>query len=444
MPRCCFWYDNQPVTVEDGATYVLTYDYRVVQNTGKGSGQTTPLPNVRFAKADNVWAGYSVPKNNWSINLEEETGKWFTGSVMFTAELKEPIGNALYFTVNYSENFVGYFDNLRLVRVNKGNGESAVNLNPCGADYIGASKLVYTGKPNEQIKLPKDIKKSGFVFIGWYEDSKLKKRIESEYYTILQSDTTLYAGFARPRLIQDFESFKDIYSPETYRYADMDYELYDARLNADGSSNVHGGNYSVHRKGGDFHTAAFQVLPETSESTKRLIPGLVYRMTMWVKLESKKQDTGAVKIACSQSAYYSWAIDGDWYNVAAIKDLKEGEWTELSFTFYATSYYVSVQTPGNVSMYFDDVTLELLSDAKSSDCSQSIKIDEYVPAFAENSTSLLNGNIDKNLVKETAAAGAAFPAGAAVAIACAAAVIALGGVITVFVVIRKRRRAKKQ
>ncbi len=40
-------YDNQPVTVEDGATYVLTYDYRVVQNTGKGSGQTTPLPNVR-------------------------------------------------------------------------------------------------------------------------------------------------------------------------------------------------------------------------------------------------------------------------------------------------------------------------------------------------------------------------------------------------------------
>ena len=437
-------YDNQPVTVEDGATYVLTYDYRVVQNTGKGSGQTTPLPNVRFAKADNVWAGYSVPKNNWSINLEEETGKWFTGSVMFTAELKEPIGNALYFTVNYSENFVGYFDNLRLVRVNKGNGESAVNLNPCGADYIGASKLVYTGKPNEQIKLPKDIKKSGFVFIGWYEDSKLKKRIESEYYTILQSDTTLYAGFARPRLIQDFESFKDIYSPETYRYADMDYELYDARLNADGSSNVHGGNYSVHRKGGDFHTAAFQVLPETSESTKRLIPGLVYRMTMWVKLESKKQDTGAVKIACSQSAYYSWAIDGDWYNVAAIKDLKEGEWTELSFTFYATSYYVSVQTPGNVSMYFDDVTLELLSDAKSSDCSQSIKIDEYVPAFAENSTSLLNGNIDKNLVKETAAAGAAFPAGAAVAIACAAAVIALGGVITVFVVIRKRRRAKKQ
>ena len=67
-----------------------------------------------------------------------------------------------------------------------------------------------------------------------------------------------------------------------------------------------------------------------------------------------------------------------------------------------------------------------------------------VPAFAENSTSLLNGNIDKNLVKETAAAGAAFPAGAAVAIACAAAVIALGGVITVFVVIRKRRRAKKQ
>lgn len=437
-------YDNQPVTVENGATYVLTYDYRVVQNTGKGSGQTTPLPNVRFARADNVWAGYSVPKNNWSINLEEETGKWFTGSVMFTAELKEPTGNALYFTVNYSENFVGYFDNLRLVRINKKNGESAVNLNPCGADNIGTSKLVYTGKPNEQIKLPKDIKKSGFVFIGWYEDSKLKKRIESEYYTILQSDTTLYAGFARPKLTQDFEGFGNIYSPEMYRYADMDYELYDSRLNAGGGDNVHGGYYSVHRKGNDFHTAAFQILPETSESTKRLIPGLVYKMTMWVKLESKKQDTGAVKIACSQSAYYSWAIDGDWYNVAAIKDLKEGEWTELSFTFYATSYYVSVQTPGNVSMYFDDVTLELLTDAKTSDCSQSVKIDEYVPTLAENGSSLQNGNIDKSLIKETDSAETALSAAAKAAIISAAAVIALGGVITVLAVARKRKRVKKQ
>ncbi|MFQ8952066.1 MAG: hypothetical protein ACLR56_02985 [Oscillospiraceae bacterium] len=108
------------------------------------------------------------------------------------------------------------------------------------------------------------------------------------------------------------------------------------------------------------------------------------------------------------------------------------------FTFYATSYYVSVQTPGNVSS-ISTMLRRASFDAKSSDCSQSIKIDEYVPAFAENSTSLLNGNIDKNLVKETAAAGAAFPAGAAVAIACAAAVIALGGVITVFVVIRRRR-----
>ena len=94
-------------------------------------------------------------------------------------------------------------------------------------------------------------------------------------------------------------------------------------------------------------------------------------------------------------------------------------------------------------MYFDDVTLELLSDAKSSDCSQSVKIDEYVPAFAENSTSLLNGNIDKSLVKETAVAGASLFAGAVVAIACAAAAV-LGGVITAFAVIRKRRRAKKQ
>ena len=436
-------YDNQPVTVENGATYVLTYDYYVVQNTGKKSGQTTPLPNVRFAKASNVWSGYAVPKNNWSINLEEETGRWFTGSVMFTAELKEPEGNALYFTVNYSENFVGYFDNLRLVRVNKGNGESAVNLNPCGADDLGSSKLVYTGKPNGQIKLPTDLKKEGFTFIGWYEDSKLKKRIESEYYTILQSDTTLYAGFARPELKQDFESFSEIFSPQAYRYADMDYELYDARISGNSRENVHGGNYSIHRKGNDFHTACFQILPETSEATKRLIPGLIYKMTMWVKLESKKQDTGAVKIACSQSAYYAWAIDGDWYNVAAIKDLKEGEWTELSFTFYATSCYLSVQTPGNVSMYFDDVTLELLYGAKTADCSQSVKIEEYTPEISAADASALSGEINASLIKEVRASKASLPVAAVAASAAAIAVIA-SIAVTAVILGKKRREGKKK
>lgn len=95
-------------------------------------------------------------------------------------------------------------------------------------------------------------------------------------------------------------------------------------------------------------------------------------------------------------------------------------------------------------MYFDDVTLELLSDAKSSDCSQSIKIDEYVPTLAENGSSLQNGNIDKSLVKETDAAETALSAAEKAAIISAAAVIALGGVITAFAVAKKRKKVKKQ
>lgn len=229
-----------------------------------------------------------------------------------------------------------------------------------------------------------------------------------------------------------------------YRYADMDYELYDARSNGNSHDNVHCGNYSVHRKGNDFHTAAFQILPETSESTKRLIPGLVYKMTMWVKLDSKQQDTGAVKIACSQSAYYSWAIDGDWYNVAAIKDLKEGEWTELSFTFYATSYYVSVQTPGNVSMYFDDITLELLYGAKASDCSQSVKIEEYVPVISKTDPSILDGDIDISLIKNGESENALLSANTVTLIIVAVAVIAVGCCAAGVVILCRRKKVKKQ
>ena len=223
----------------------------------------------------------------------------------------------------------------------------------------------------------------------------------------------------------------------------MDYELYDARISGNSRENVHGGNYSIHRKGNDFHTACFQILPETSEATKRLIPGLIYKMTMWVKLESKKQDTGAVKIACSQSAYYAWAIDGDWYNVAAIKDLKEGEWTELSFTFYATSCYLSVQTPGNVSMYFDDVTLELLYGAKTADSSQSVKIEEYSPEISLADASALPGEINASLIKEVRASKAGLPVAAAAASAAAIAVMA-GIAVTAVILGKKRREEKKK
>lgn len=435
-------YDNQPVTVEDGATYVLTYDYYVVQNSGKISGQTTTLPNVRFAKASNVWSGYAVPQNIWAINYEEECGKWFTASIIFTAELKEKTGNALYFTANYSENFVGYFDNLRLTRVKKGENESAVNLNPCGATDVGKSKLFYTGKAGNKIKLPTDLKKDGFTFIGWYEDTKFKKRIESDSYTILQSDTTIYAGWAKPKLHQDFENYKSLYLPNTYKYMDMDYELYDAGIAQSDKENVHSGNYSIHRIGNDFHTASFQILSETSEATKRLIPGLVYKMTMWVKLESKAQETGAIKIACSQSPHYAWAIDGEWLNVIAIKDLKVGEWTELTYTFYATDYYMSVQTPGNVSMYFDDVTFELLYGAKAEDCSKSAVIEEYIAVMKNENLSILDKEIDENYLKDLSNLDKSNTVLWLVIIIASAVVIILSGVV-LLIILYKRKKVRK-
>jgi len=435
-------YDNQPVTVEEGATYVLTYDYYVVQNAGKISGQTTTLPNVRFAKANNVWSGYAVPKNIWAINYEEECGKWFTASIIFTAELKEKTGNALYFTANYSENFVGYFDNLRLTRVNKGKNESAVNLNPCGATNVGKSKLFYTGKAGDKITLPTDLKKDGFIFIGWYEDTKFKKRIESESYTILQSDTTIYAGWAKPNLHQDFENYKSLYLPNTYRYMDMDYELYDASIAQNSKENVHSGNYSIHRIGNDFHTASFQILPESSEPTKRLIPGFVYKMTMWVKLESKAQETGGIKIACSQSPHYAWAIDGDWHNVIAIKDLRVGEWTELTYTFYATDYYMSVQTPGNVSMYFDDVTFELLYGVKADDCSKSVAVEEYIAVMKDENLSILDKEIDEKHLKDFSNPTKGNGSLLWIIVVASSVVVILSGVI-VFIILYKRKKVRK-
>ena len=435
-------YDNQPVTVEDGATYVLTYDYYVVKNTEKRDGEISTLPNVRFARASNVWQDYVVPTNNWYINVEEDCGKWFTGSVMFTVELKEPAANALYFTANFSEGYVGYFDNLRLTRIKREDDDIAVTLNPCGVTDLGSSKLFYTSKAGGQIKLPTDLKKEGFTFIGWYEDTKFKKRIESDYYTVLQSDATLYAGWTRPKLYQDFENYGSLYLPGTYKYIDMDYELYNASEDGNSKENVHSGNYSIHRIGKDYHTACFQILPVTSDPAKRLIPGLIYKVNMWVKVESKEQETGAIKIACCQSPSYAWAIDGEWHNVAAMKDLKVGEWTELTYTLYATDCYLSVQTPGNASIYFDDVSLELLNGAKTSDCSQSVNVDEYVAVSKKENLSILESEIDLKYLKDLSNNDKESN-NLIWIIPAVSAVILIAACILTVIILRKRKKVKK-
>ena len=128
---------------------------------------------------------------------------------------------------------------------------------------------------------------------------------------------------------------------------------------------------------------------------------------MWVKMDSYKQTRGAIRIASSNFINFPWGIDGDWKNVCAIEDLADGQWHELTYTFYSTGNFLSISTPGLCSIYIDEISLELIPGADSSICSSPVEAEEYIGVYPESGNTTIAGRpLDSKLFKglETAVA----------------------------------------
>ena len=439
-----------PFKVEKGATYIISYDYYVVRNKVAATASNTPHPYVRVANEKNIWLNYDDPNTGWYMGSTEKTGTWLTASFIYTADIPEGKDDTLYFTVNASQDFIGYFDNIRISKVDKGNG-SILLLNPCGAESTGNMKLMYIGKNASAVTLPAStLVKKDYTFVGWYRDPALTVPFTDKSFSFIGEDTTLYAAWSKNTNLQDFEDYKSYGKTEALNYMDFDYEIYDLTSGNKDKSNVHSGNVSIHRIGNDHHFAAFQIFSAAASPSSRLVSGNVYKLSMWVKLESARHNTGAVKIASCSDAEYAWRISGEWLNVAAIKDLPAGEWKKIEYTFYANDGFLSIQTPGYVSMYIDDVTLEIKSNLKASDCSESLEIEEYVPRRLnadgtydeEESTP-----IDLSCVKVSGAyAGTKYGNGNNtlwIVIAIVGGVVLAGAAATAAVIILKRRKTRR-
>lgn len=389
-----------PIEVEDGATYVITYDYYVVKDTGTSLDFYTPWPNAQFAGADNIWAYHSIPDETWRFPLNEQQGIWKTASFMFKAALNDPTANTLYFTVNATAGGIYYFDNLRLSKLDTSDGKKGLNLNPTGATALPEAKLYRAAKAGAAVNLPTDIKREGYEFIGWFADKKCTEKV-NDRYVMSELDTTLYAGWAIKSIKQDFETLYDTYVSKYYRenlvMFDYDYELTD--------KSSHSGKISAHRIGNDYLNAAFQAI--SADLGCMLSVNQVYKLKMWVKMDSYKQTRGAIRIASSNFINFPWGIDGDWKNVCAIEDLADGQWHELTYTFYSTGNFLSISTPGLCSIYIDEISLELIPGADSSICSSSVEAEEYIGVYPASGNITIAGRpLDSKLFKglETAVA----------------------------------------
>lgn len=365
--------DNVPLTVENHQKYVLTYDYYIVKERPKGVDKL-PYIYISSGRKDNMWVGTALKSYKDDITPYDYLfNTWCSAAYSFTTDFASEDGNALYIRAVDSSYCDFYIDNIKLIKVN--NDEQVVLLDSRGT--YGAD-LYVTAFKGEKVNLPTNINRNGYTFITWSTDKRTQKRLAAEPYRVLK-DERLYAVLAKNQFTETFETFESYYQEGSYRYLDMDYELYNASKAGNNRSFVHSGNWSLHHKGEDFHSTNVQLIKQNSNVMEKLVPECVYNVTMWVKMNDSKHTDGAIKMGSCASPYFGWAVDGKYYNICKIADLADGAWHKVSFKYMATSEYLSLQIPGYTSIFIDDLTVSLIKGGTAKDCDTSLEVEDYVP-----------------------------------------------------------------
>ncbi|MBO7217998.1 MAG: hypothetical protein J6V50_04780, partial [Clostridia bacterium] len=230
--------------------------------------------------------------------------------------------------------------------------------------------------------------------------------------------------------------------PEGIVYLDQDFEVYNSTNGS--KENVISGKYSIHRKGEEFRFSAFSPLVSGDGGTGTLVLGAGYRITMWVKIDKHSHEDGAIEIATCNAEKYSWSVVGNWKKIAAVKDLADGEWHQISFDFITSGKFLSIKVPGNLSVYFDDVELEYLPGLQASDCSKEVEVTEYVPMRYSESKTFLNSELDEGLFKLTGGSIIANLTAGNVILVCVAVIVVGALAVTVCVVLRKKRKGAEK
>jgi hypothetical protein len=248
---------------------------------------------------------------------------------------------------------------------------------------------------NFSSQLPKNPKYDNHEFLGYYvmgDDGKYQ--LFNDYVFRKDKSPSIVARFIRIKTVQDFERF---YAPAInampgYSILDFDYELYDAEAEGNSKENVTSGKYSLHRKGESKYNENALLLTQAQQ----LIAGEKYTVTIKVKMGKHEHTDGAIKFVSNNSGIFAWTPYGDYYPIVAIADLADGQWHEVSYTFIAIEPYVSIQTPGLVELFIDDVVF--VHEDASAVTSVPVKYTEYVINKSDDAIDV-NDIIDLNLGK---------------------------------------------
>ncbi|MBR5922273.1 MAG: InlB B-repeat-containing protein [Clostridia bacterium] len=335
--------DGSPFRLVDNKTYIISVDVYVDKFVSDYSFWFST------GSQDNYYAWQGTQSGKIIVNGDVERGKWITTSFTYSAVFGDYGGFNLFLANNASASktsqTVVYFDNVKIEPID----EDVVTVIE-NTGLLGGSSKRLVGKPGDEYSLSKTLNIPNYVFSGWYSSPSLERSIDFDDF--FSNTKTVYAKLIPAKIKQDFEASP--LNPSLIWGTDSDYEIYSPGTDGYNAANVHDGEKSLHRIGNDHMLKNAVIVSKNAQ----LSPGDVYKISMWVKMDSYDQTNGAIKISSSSSPRYAWNLTGDLRPLVAIADLTDGNWHKITGTFMSSAYYLVVQTPGYCSIYMDDITIE--------------------------------------------------------------------------------------
>lgn len=419
--------------------YLITFKYYIETH-----GQSPLRVRASAAMSINLWAGVQI-SNTYDIALDEQTGVWHTGTLVCNgSKITGDHLNTLYLGWFQGNEGLYYIDDVSVTELEDGQMAYFIDNGGCSGipEYV-------IGREGESFasQLPKNPKYANHQFLGYFvlgDDGKYQEFTDMKFYA--DKTPAIIARFIRLKTVQDFETY---YAPAIaamsgYSVLDYDYELYDALAKGNTRDNVTSGRYSLHRLGKSHYFENALLLTQAQQLTA----GEKYTVTFKVKMPSYLQTDGAIKLVSCNSPIFAWATMGDYYPVAAVKDLTDGQWYELSYTFIAIEPFVSIQTPGYCELYIDDVVFTHVS--ADTEVSVPVTFTEYVPAKRDLATGEIIttvtevGNVDVSTIIDDTLVEGNFGSSSniiVIIISAVAAVVVLAAVVIILLVLKKKKKA---
>lgn len=350
--------------LEKNTEYLITFDYYVVADESIVNWISL---NFGTSSHESMWEerldfeAYSMRL----FGMEREI--WRKGVTIGTVEA-EDINSYMRLSISIPQDTKIYIDNIHVVRIGK--GYSVVGYRSPVADVPDAQIL----KTGTHIKLPNVVTSSNKSLAGWQDERGLN--LVAGYDYEVTKSTLMDANIVTNKFTESFEDVDlgDYYMGEFGM--DSDWQIYDSSAEGNFSDYVYSGKKSLHRIGKEPGNKAYSLFMNRNFEGDELGFAMVYTVSMWVKIDNPVHKLGAIKLVSNTSPDAPWIYNGNPVVVAAIADIADGEWHKISCTFSAITHYISVITPGNLSIYIDDIEVTFTPDAN---ITKTIEFEEYIP-----------------------------------------------------------------